>query len=205
MKEMIEEKLPAEAPQEEMGEEYEMSDAQESQLEAYKDNATLVIFSKKSQPAILQELQADKNPVKAIALTANDINRQLETSLEAEGEPLTEVTLCFGAAHLVKELCVLAEAAKLFTLPVEDRLEAFRQTAMKYFQDGLVDGSIDPVELQKMIEPIMTDEQRAFGQQQADASGILKTAPPSGMARPAKQQAQPQPASVLEGGSGNGF
>jgi len=181
----------------------EMSDAQEAQLDAYKNNATLLVFSEKSQAAVLQELQVDKNPVKSIALTANDLNRQLQSGLEADGEGMTEVTLCLGAAHLVGELILLAEAAGLYELTPEDRLEAFRHTVMKYFADGLADGSIDPAELQATIEPIMTEEQRAFGLQHAEQNGILKTKPPVGMARPPQQQAQPQ--SVLEGGGQNGF
>ncbi len=154
--------------------------SQEAQLEAYKDNATLVVFSEKTQPAILQSLQQEKTPIKSIATTANMINKQLEGSLEKTKEKMTEITLCLGAAHLVSELIVLAEAAKLYTLDNNERLEAFRQTIMQYFKDGLADGTIDPVELQKTIEPLMTDKQRQFGLQAMQQHGILKTAPPSG-------------------------
>lgn len=152
---------------------------QEAQLEAYKDNATIVIFSKKTQPGILQSLQSGETPTDSIAKTANSINDQLEPMLEKKGEKMTEITLCLGAAHLVSELIVLAEAAKLYTLNNDERLEAFRQTIQDYFAKGLQNGTIDPVELQKNIEPLMTDKQKQFGLQAMQQHGLLKTAPPS--------------------------
>jgi len=169
----------------------EIGPAQQMQIDAYSDNATLVVFSEQSQPAILQSLQTGENPIDSIAKTANLIHKRLQSSLEKEGEKMTEITMCLGAAHLVAELIVLAEAAKLFTLENKDRLEAYRHTLMQYFAAGLKDGSIDPVELQKTIEPLMSDEQRAFGEQQMQQSGIMKTPPPSrGMnSMPQQQQA----------------
>jgi len=171
----------------------EISPAQQMQIDAYSDNATLVIFSEESQDAILQSLQTGQNPMDAVAKTANIINKRLQSSLEKEGEKMTEIALVFGAAHLVSELVVLAEAAKLFTLTPQQRLEAFRQTIMQYFAAGLKDGSIDPVELQKTIEPLMNQEQRQAGQEFADKSGIMKTPPAnSGMFRGGQQQEQRQ-------------
>jgi len=178
----------------------EIGPAQQMQIDAYSDNATLVVFSEQSQPAILQSLQAGENPIDSVAKTANLIHKRLQSSLEKEGEKMTEITMCLGAAHLVAELIVLAEAAKLFTLENKDRLEAYRHTLMQYFAAGLKDGSIDPVELQKTIEPLMSDEQRAFGEQQMNQSGIMKTAPPSGGMNSMPQQ-QPQQAGGILGGA----
>lgn len=171
----------------------EISPAQQMQIDAYSDNATLVIFSKESQDAILQSLQTGQNPMDAVAKTANIINKRLQSSLEKEGEKMTEISLVLGAAHLVSELIVLGEAAGLFTMTPEQRLESFRQTLMQYFAAGLKDGSIDPVELQKTIEPLMNQEQRQAGQEFADKSGIMKTPPAnSGMFRGNQQQGQRQ-------------
>jgi len=180
----------------------EISPAQQMQIDAYSDNATLVVFSAESQDAILQSLQTGQNPMDAVAKTANIINKRLQESLSKEGEQMTEITLCLGAAHLVSELIVLAEAAKLFTLTPEQRLEAFRQTLMQYFAAGLKDGSIDPVELQKTIEPLMNQDQRQAGQEFADKSGIMKTPPAnSGMYRGNQQPQQEQAGGILGGGA----
>ena len=171
----------------------EIGPAQQMQIDAYSDNATIVVFSEQSQPAVLQSLQSGKNPIDSVAITANLIHRRLQDSLEKNGEKMTEITMCLGAAHLVAELIVLADAAKLFTLENEDRLEAYRHTLMRYFEAGLKDGSIDPVELQKTIEPLMTDEQRAYGEEQMVKNGIMKTPPASSAMFRNRQQADRQP------------
>lgn len=158
----------------------EITPAQQMQIEAYSDNATIVVFGEKSQNAILQSLQSGNGPIDSVARTANLIHKRLQSSLEKEGEKMTEITMCLGAAHLVSELIVLGEAAGLFEMSDQDRMEAFRQSLQMYFAQGLKDGSIDPVELQKTIEPLMNEEQRAFGEEQAQKNGLMKTPPENG-------------------------
>ena len=181
--------------------EMELGEAQQLQLDAYRDNATIVVFSEDSQAAILQQLQVGENPIDGVASTAFTVHRQLEESLKQTGEQMTEVTLVLGAAHLVTELVVLAEAAGLYTLDPGERAEAFRHAAMKYFETGLKTGSIDPVKLQQEIEPLMNQEQRAFGEGHAEQNKLLKTPPPSGFGRSTPQQAPPQQGGgILTGG-----
>jgi hypothetical protein len=191
--------------------------AQEAQLENYTDNATIAVYSEKSQPTILQLLQSEQSPVASVANTAFQVHKQLEAGLVKTGERMTEITLCLGAAHLVSELVVLAQAAKLYTLNPEERLEAFRQAAQRYFEEGFrifkeqganAMGAIDPVKFQQTIEPLLTENQRNVGMQMARENGISQTAPASGMmAMDVAQQQQPpqqqQPQGFL-GGAANG-
>ncbi len=178
----------------------EMGPGQEMQLEAYKDNATILIFSEKSQPAILQSLQSAENNIESLAQTAMIIHKKLEASLSGKGEKMTEITMALGAAHLVSELVVLSEAAKLFELSPEERLDAYRMALRMYFESGLKDGSIDPVKLQETVEPLMNEQQREFGNQQMEQHGISKTAPPPDMFSQGGQQPQEQPQGILRRG-----
>lgn len=156
----------------------ELGPGQQMQLEAYRDNATLAVYSEKTQPAILQSLQSSKNPVEAVARTAFMVHRRLEASMK--NEKMTEITMALGAGHLVSELINLAEAAKLFKLSNEDRLSAYQHAVRLYFEDGMASGRIDPIELQKTIEPLMNREQREYGEQMMVKHGISRTPPPSG-------------------------
>jgi len=178
-----------------------------AQLDAYADNATNLIFSEKTQPAILQQLQARKNPVENVAYTANHVHKILFDGLTKNGESMTDKTMFLGATHVVSELHLLAEAAGLFTLSNEEKLNAFQYTLLIYFKEGMESGKIDPVELQKELEPLMTDEQRQYGMMaMSQMDDISKTAPPSGQrwatpvgkmqpgAKPQPGQQQPQPA-----------
>jgi hypothetical protein len=169
---------------------------QQAQLDAYTDNATIVVFSEKSQPAILQSLQAGQDPVANVANTLFLVHGQLESSLAKDGEKMTEITMAIGGAHLTSELIVLAEAAKLYTLDETQKMDAYQKGIMRYFEAGLKDGSIDPVELQKTLEPVMNDKQREFGMRGMEQGGISKTAPPAG----GNIQPQVQPQQGILGG-----
>lgn len=169
----------------------DLGPAQQAQLEAYCDNATLIVYSEDKQNDILHGLQkSGKDNVKSLAETAYGIHKGLEASLAKQGESMTEITLALGAAHLVSELVVLADAAGLYDLEPVERLEAYKHAVMLYFKRGVEDGSIDVAKLQETIEPLMTDEQRAAGLAVAEQHGLSKTPPPSQMARPAPKQQQ---------------
>ena len=192
--------------------------AQEAQLEAYTDNATIAVWSEKSQPTVLQLLQSEETPAQSIGMAAFQLHKQLEQGLRQTGEKPTEITLCLGAAHLVSELVALAEVAELYTTTNEERAEAFRYAVQKYFEEGIAifthdgpdaQGAIDPVKLQQAVEPLMTQEQRSEGMRLAQENGLSRTAPASGtmgmetrLQAPQQQsQEQQQPPQGLLGGA----
>ena len=217
---------PAEADQyadEFVQDEYEMGPAQEAQYEAYTDNATLAVFSEKSQAQVLQLLQSGQSGVEGVAEAAFRINKQMVAIMEQSGEKPTEITLCMGGAHLVSELIALAGAAGLYELNEEERKQAFGLSIQKFFEDGFeiyskqgadAPGAIDPVKTQKTFDSLLSPEQRQYGLQMAKEQGISLTEPPTGLfanyqdsggmasqgqsqAGPAAQQQQVQPQGML--------
>jgi hypothetical protein len=175
-----------------------------AQIEAYGDNADIMIFGEKSQPAILQELQQGKSPIDGIAKTANHLHKMLVKGLADKGEQMTDKTLFIGGSHLVSELTVLADGAGLYDLDNKQRLDALQLTMKYYFEEGINSGQIDPVELQKSVEPLMTPEQKQYGLMNMQKLGISKTAPPSGKMwmRPKDHQQQPQATQPAPSGTG---
>ena len=208
---------PAEADQyadEFVQEEYEMGPAQEAQYDAYTDNATLAVFSEKSQAQVLQLLQSGQSGVEGVAEAAFRINKQMVATMEQSGEKPTEITLCMGGAHLVSELIALAGAAGLYELSEEERKQAFGMAIQKFFADGFeiyskqgpdAPGAIDPVKTQKTFEALLTPEQRQYGMQMAKEQGISLTEPPTGLfanyqdsgGMPPQQQQQQAPQGML--------
>ena len=208
---------PAEADQyadEFVQEEYEMGPAQEAQYEAYTDNATLAVFSEKSQAQVLQLLQSGQSGVEGVAEAAFRINKQMVATMEQSGEKPTEITLCLGGAHLVSELIALASAAGLYDLSEEERKQAFGLAIQKFFADGFeiyskqgpdAPGAIDPVKTQKTFDALLTPEQRQYGMQMAKEQGISLTEPPTGLfanyqdsgGMPPQQQQQQAPQGML--------
>lgn len=208
---------PAEADQyadEFVQDEYEMGPAQEAQYEAYTDNATLAVFSEKSQAQVLQLLQSGQSGVEGVAEAAFRINKQMVATMEQSGEKPTEITLCMGGAHLVSELIALAGAAGLYELSEEERKQAFGMAIQKFFADGFeiyskqgpdAPGAIDPVKTQKTFDALLTPEQRQYGMQMAKEQGISLTEPPTGLfanyqdsgGMPPQQQQQQAPQGML--------
>ena len=208
---------PAEADQyadEFVQDEYEMGPAQEAQYEAYTDNATLAVFSEKSQAQVLQLLQSGQGGVEGVAEAAFRINKQMVATMEQSGEKPTEITLCMGGAHLVSELIALAGAAGLYELSEEERKQAFGMAIQKFFADGFeiyskqgpdAPGAIDPVQTQKTFDAMLTPEQRQYGLQMAKEQGISLTEPPTGLfanyqdggGMPQQQQQQQAPQGML--------
>lgn len=196
-------------------EQAQLGPAQEAQLEAYTDNATIVVWSEKTQPTVLQLLQSEETPAKSIGGATFQLHKQLESGLRQSGEKPTEITLCLGAAHLVSELVALAEVAGLYETSNEERAEAFRVAVQKYFEDGIrifteqgpdAPGAIDPVKLQQAVEPLMTQEQKQQGLQMAQQMGLSRTAPANGMMamdtklqQPQQQMQQPQGGGLMGG------
>ena len=195
-------------------EEYEMGPAQEAQYEAYTENATLAVFSEKSQAQVLQLLQSGQNGVEGVAEAAFRINKQMVATMEQSGEKPTEITLCLGGAHLVSELIALASAAGLYELSEEERKQAFGLAIQKFFADGFeiyskqgpdAPGAIDPVKTQKTFDALLTPEQRQYGMQMAKEQGISLTEPPTGLfanyqdsgGMPPQQQQQQAPQGML--------
>ena len=208
---------PAEADQyadEFVQDEYEMGPAQEAQYEAYTDNATLAVFSEKSQAQVLQLLQSGQSGVEGVAEAAFRINKQMVATMEQSGEKPTEITLCLGGAHLISELIALASAAGLYDLSEEERKQAFGLAIQKFFADGFeiyskqgpdAPGAIDPVKTQKTFDALLTPEQRQYGMQMAKEQVISLTEPPTGLfanyqdsgGMPPQQQQQQAPQGML--------
>jgi hypothetical protein len=189
--------------------EYALSPAQEQQIEIFQDNATIAIFSEKSQPQILQLLQTDmKNPMKSVGYAAFMVLKSLVFGSIRSSEPVTEVTLMFGGAHLVSELITLAEAAGLYQLTDQERLDAFGEAIKLYLEEGFkifkeqgseAPGAVDPIEIQKAAEYLLSDEQRQSGMQMARENEISLTQPPK-VASPGMAQEQPQTAQTAQQG-----
>jgi len=158
----------------------QLSPEQLAQLDAYTDNATLIIYGEKTQESILQELQSGSHPIESVALTANHVHRLLADGLAKTGEQMTDQTIFLGGTHVVSELINLGETAGLFEMSNAERMDALQYTIQLYFEEGLKNGTIDPVALQKEIEPLLTPEQRQYGLSMVNSSGVSKTPPPSG-------------------------
>lgn len=140
-----------------------------NQIDVYSTMLTKFIHGKETQQQVLKMLQAG-DPIKAIPPAAIAINEQAENAMKSK--PSTDVVL--GASvTLVSDLIETGMAAGLFEQPSDEDISfIYQDTLQIYIEKGLKDGSIDPIQLQKDIEPLMSEEQKQMGQELGKQAGV---------------------------------
>lgn len=148
----------------------------EREIDVYTTSSMKLMHSKETQPAVLDMLKS--GPIEqSIPATALQINGQLESQMK----PSKDVVLA-SSVSLVSDLFELADAAGIAPMPPEEQIvEIYTATLQKYIHNGLKDKSIDPIELQKSVEGMMSEEQKSMGSEMANEGG-LPNAPTTGMA-----------------------
>lgn len=139
--------------------------------QAYISGLMKLLHSKETAPSVEEMLQSGP-PEKTIPAVALQVNAQMEEAVEKK--PSLETALTAGV-YLVSDLVEIGNTAGFFQIESEEQVRPILQDVMQqYIERGLKDGSIDPVELQEKVEPLMTEDQRATGMQAAEMTGIPK-------------------------------
>lgn len=146
-----------------MGEEYELSPEQEAQISNYVDNAKILIHKAPGNDRIIHELKRIKNPQAAVAATAVLVHELLTKQMNDNQKQFNTVTLFYGSSALVTELIELGEAAGIFKMSEEQKYASLQLAIQHYLGKGLKEGWIDPVGLQKEVEPLMPESMRKKG------------------------------------------
>lgn len=147
------------------GEQQEMSKADQ----AYISGLMKLLHGKQTAPMIEEMLQSGP-PEKSIPTAALTVNDQME---QAVGKKPPLETCLIAGVYLVQDLIEIGNTAGWFEVVEEKQIQSILQDTMQqYIEKGLKDGSIDPVELQEKIEPLMTEDQRATGLQAAEMTGV---------------------------------
>lgn len=137
-------------------EEYELSEEAQAELDAFTDNASIVIHGEQSRDKILSLLQqGDK--IEAVANATLLIFKQMEASAQKGGKQFNEITMLYGAAFIVSELVEIGDAAGIFQFSEEEMQAAMQKAMQQYIHEGLRNGRIDPIGLQKELEPLMAE------------------------------------------------
>ena len=112
-----------------------------------------------------------------------------------------------GYMMLVDDLLDFGNQAGFFNVTDEQGAGMILQNSFQLFiETGLKDKSIDPLELQEAVEPMMTDEQRGVGQQIGQEAGVPGEMSPQMATEQQITQgvAKAQPQGMLQGGQRNG-
>jgi len=143
----------------------------QKEIEGYLTGLSKLLHGAQTSAEVVKMLETGP-PEETIPEAALAVNSQMEDAVrEAGRSPSLEVLLNAGL-FLVNDLAEIGAAAGLFQLQEEDFSPIITDTLQKYIEKGLKDGTVDPVELQKKVEPLMNDEHKALGMAGAKGTGI---------------------------------
>ena len=168
----------------------------------YVSGLMKLMHSKKTAP-VIDEMLAAGPPEETIPQVALMINEQMESAFKQKQKVELE-TLLTGGMYLVSDLIEIGNTGGFFQVEDEEQVRDITQaTFQTYIEKGLKEGTIDPVELQSKVEPLLNEQQKGLGGQFGGEHGV-PTQPNEETAMEV-YGAQRERAGLLKGGQANGI
>lgn len=152
----------------------DISPEKRKQIETAMAAATHMIYAPETKAQVQQMIKGQEAPEMSIPMATNAIFDRFEgMAKKGPGEMPLDVKLPLGV-HIFGEVLELAEAMQVIPpdLPDEAKEPMLRASLQQYIQKGLKDKSIDPIELQHAIEPLLSQEEMTIGQGLAKAQNV---------------------------------
>jgi len=149
----VEQKAPQAVPQEQP----KVSPEVERKVNAYISALSKLMHGKETKNHVYKMLQSGE-PMVTIPRSAIEINRQAEEAFKRGGATPDLDTLFAGSQFLILDLIEIGNAGGFFQLDPQDPNvlgPLVQSTVQPYVEEGLKNGTIDPVELQNKIEPLI--------------------------------------------------
>ena len=145
----------------------------EREVQAYVMGLSKMLHGKKTQPQVVQMLKSGGPPEQLVPQVALLVNDQMESAVKQKGQKPSLEVLLGAAQFLVGDLVEMGNALGVFQVETEEQVAPILQNTMQtYIEKGLKDGSIDPVELQQKVEPLMPEDMRQKALGIAEAEGL---------------------------------
>lgn len=144
----------------------------EEETQAYITGLMKMLHSKDTSRNVVEMLSAGA-PEKVIPQTALLINQQMEDAARSKGKPPSLEVLLNAGIYLTQDLIEIGNTAGIFEIVEEQEVGSLIQNTMQqYIEKGLKDKTIDPIELQEKIEPLMDEEHRNLAMEAGSAAGL---------------------------------
>lgn len=143
----------------------------EQEFQAYAAMATKMIHGKETA-AQVDEMLKSGDPQQTVPQTSVFLSQQAETAFKEGGRPLGLESLLAGSLVIAGELIEAGKAAGIFELTKEQALPLVEMSTKAVIQNGLKNKTIDPVELQEVMNGGLDEEMGAAGQDYAQQQGL---------------------------------
>lgn len=152
-------------------EQKQLDPKEQKEIDVYTNGMINFLYNKKTGPQVYEMLKSAP-PEKSIPQTTLTINSRMEQAISSKGQKPSLSVLLASNMNLMGELVTIGEAGGFFQLSQEELQPILKDTIQTYIQNGLKNKTIDPIELQQAIEPMMNEEQKAQGMEAAQATGV---------------------------------
>ena len=152
----------------------DVSPEKQAQVKNVQDMMTDMVYHPDTKASIQSMLKAAP-PEQSVPTTVNTVFMKFEDmATQKNKKPMPLDMRLAGGVHLFSEVMEIGEA--LGVIPEDMQPDAMqpllKDTMQMYIQKGLKTGSIDPIELQQQIEPLLTDDEMAVGLTLGEGQGV---------------------------------
>ena len=114
--------------------------------------------------SVIQKMLTDAPPEMALPHVTNMLMQKFEDMMEQKNGPM-DLQMKLGVGVMTfSEVTELAQGLGKMPqdMPEEQTQELLKATIQQYIQKGLKEKTIDPIELQEAVEPLLTPEEQAM-------------------------------------------
>jgi hypothetical protein len=140
-------------------------------IDSYGTMLMDMVHNNATKGKVIDMLKAGE-PAQSIPATALTINETATQMVQETGETVPPEVLLPCSVDLVGDLIDTGNAAGVFQVTEEQIPAIYQDTVQQYIQSGLKNGTIDPVELQAAIEPLLSEEDAVAGGQIGQSAGL---------------------------------
>jgi hypothetical protein len=145
----------------------------EKKANQYKQVLTELLHSPKSRDSVTATLTSSPDPFDSVPTAAVATNDMGVNLMKQSGHDVDFGVQLMTSDFLITELIHLGYAAAGWEeLTEEDFAGIYEDTIQTVIERGLADGSIDPIQLQLEIEPLLDENQMAGGKHLQKQAGL---------------------------------
>ncbi|RKX64117.1 MAG: hypothetical protein DRP42_06970 [Tenericutes bacterium] len=151
----------------------QLSPQEKQEIDSYTTLMMDLIHNKATSNDI-QDMLKSGEPSQTVPATAIQVNHMAEQTVkQSTGSMPSSAAKLGGSVYLVSDLIEVGNTSGIFNVQDEAQItQIYQDTLQQYIESGIKDGSIDPIELQQSVEPLLSQEQQETGMAIGQQAGV---------------------------------
>lgn len=142
------------------------------QFRKYMTVVVHLMYSKEMKAHTLAMIKSSDDPFITVPTAVNQVIKDTDKIFAKQGINITNEIRLAASQVILNDIIEIGRSQQIFDVTEEEIPQLMEDVMQMYIENGLKDGSIDPIQLQIDGEKLMTKEQLAGGQAFAAKGGI---------------------------------